>query len=134
MAYDGPGGALFKNNRKERDSHPDLQGNIELSEEAVQSVIDQMKSGVKYPKLDLSGWTKVSSKGNKFISLSAKKPWEKSGGGGSSGGRNDRRDDDRGGWRDDDRGGYSRDDRRDNDRGRDQRRNDDFDINDEIPF
>jgi hypothetical protein len=121
MAYDGPGGALFKNNRKERDSHPDLQGNIELSEEAVQSVLDQMKSGVKYPKLDLSGWTKVSGKGNKFISLSAKKPWEKSGGG-----RNDRRDDDR--------GGYSRDDRRDNDRGRDQRRDSGFDLDDEIPF
>jgi hypothetical protein len=110
MAYDGPGGALFKNNRKERDTHPDLQGNIELSQEAVQSVIDQMKSGIKYPKLDLSGWSKVSSKGNKFISLSAKKPWEKSG---SSG---------------------DRDDRRDNDRGRDQRRNNDFNIDDEIPF
>jgi hypothetical protein len=85
MAYDGPGGALFKNNRKERDTHPDLQGNIELSQEAVQSVIEQANRGVKYPKLDLSGWTKMSSKGNKFISLSAKKPWEK-GGGGSSGG------------------------------------------------
>jgi hypothetical protein len=90
MAYDGPGGALFKNNRKERDTHPDLQGNIELSQEAVQSVIDQMKSGVKYPKLDLSGWSKVSSKGNKFISLSAKKPWEKSGGGSSGGGYSQR--------------------------------------------
>jgi len=85
MAYDGPGGALFKNSRKERDTHPDLQGNIELSQEAVQSVIEQANRGVKYPKLDLSGWTKMSSKGNKFISLSAKKPWEK-GGGGSSGG------------------------------------------------
>jgi hypothetical protein len=80
MAYDGPGGALFKNSRKERDTHPDLQGNIELSQEAVQSVIEQANRGVKYPKLDLSGWSKVSSKGNKFISLSAKKPWEKSGG------------------------------------------------------
>ena len=107
MAYDGPGGALFKNNKKQSDKQPDLQGNIELSEEAVQSVLDQMKSGVKYPKLDLSGWTKVSGKGNKFISLSAKKPWEKSGyqsGGRSSGSS----------------GGYQSD------------RNDD--INDDIPF
>lgn len=109
MAYDGPGGALFKNAKKQRDTHPDLQGNIELSQEAVQSVMDQVKSGVKYPKLDLSGWSKVSSKGNKFISLSAKKPWEKS-------------------------GGYSRDDRRDDDRGGSQQRKDDFDLNDEIPF
>jgi hypothetical protein len=111
MAYDGPGGALFKNSRKERDTHPDLQGNIELSQEAVQSVIEQANRGVKYPKLDLSGWSKVSSKGNKFISLSAKKPWEKSGG-----------------------GGYSRDDRRDDNRGGGHQRKDDFDLNDEIPF
>ena len=81
MAYDGPGGALFKNDRKQNDRHPDLQGNVELSEEAVQSVIEQMNRGVKYPKLDLSGWTKISARGNKFISLSAKKPWEKTGGG-----------------------------------------------------
>lgn len=113
MAYDGPGGALFKNNRKERDTHPDLQGNIELSQEAVQSVIDQMNSGVKYPKLELSGWSKVSSKGNKFISLSAKKPWEKSGGysqgGGSRGGQDQGRE-------------YS------------QRNTNTNDIDDEIPF
>jgi len=110
MAYDGPGGALFKNNRKERDTHPDLQGNIELSQEAVQSVIEQMNRGVKYPKLDLSGWSKVSGKGNKFISLSAKKPWEKSGGGGgySQGGGSS--------------GGYSQGGSRNND------------IDDEIPF
>ena len=110
MAYDGPGGALFKNAKKQRDSHPDLQGNIELSQEAVQSVMDQVKSGVKYPKLDLSGWTKVSSKGNKFISLSAKKPWEKSGGGYDQG--------DRGGSS----GGYNQGNNRNND------------IDDEIPF
>lgn len=109
MAYDGPGGALFKNNRKERDTHPDLQGNIELSQEAVQSVIEQMNRGVKYPKLDLSGWSKVSGKGNKFISLSAKKPWEKSGGGGYSQGGGSS-------------GGYSQGGNRSND------------IDDEIPF
>ena len=74
-------------------------------------MIEQANRGVKYPKLDLSGWSKVSSKGNKFISLSAKKPWEKSGG-----------------------GGYSRDDRRDDNRGGGQQRRDDFDLNDEIPF
>ena len=119
MAYDGPGGALFKNAKKQRDNQPDLQGNIELSQEAVQSVMDQVKSGVKYPKLDLSGWTKVSSKGNKFISLSAKKPWEGGNSGGSRGGSG---------------GGYSRDDRRDDDRGRDQRRDSGFDLEDEIPF
>ena len=30
MAYDGPGGALFKNNKKTSDRHPDLTGFVEL--------------------------------------------------------------------------------------------------------
>jgi hypothetical protein len=121
MAYDGPGGAMFKNNKKERDTHPDLTGFVELTDEVVRSINDQAADGVKYPKIEISGWSKVSSKGNKFISLSAKKPWEKNAGGsrGGSGGGS--------------RGGYSRDDRRDN-RGRDQRRTDDFNLDDEIPF
>lgn len=90
MAYDGPGGALFKNNRKERDTHPDLTGFVELTEELVRAINDQAADGVKYPKIEISGWSKVSGKGNKFISLSAKKPWEKTesrGGSGSRGGQ-----------------------------------------------
>jgi len=79
MAYDGPGGALFKNNKKTSDRHPDLTGFVELDRDAAQSIVDQLNSGVQHPKLDVSGWTKVSQKGNKFISLSAKKPWEKGG-------------------------------------------------------
>ena len=77
MAYDGPGGALFKNNKKTSDRHPDLTGFVELDPAAAQSIVDQMNSGVQHPKLDISAWTKVSQKGNKFISLSAKKPWVK---------------------------------------------------------
>lgn len=77
MAYDGPGGALFKNNKKTSDRHPDLTGFVELNQEAAQSIVDQLNRGVQYPKLEVSGWTKVSQKGNKFISMSAKKPWEK---------------------------------------------------------
>lgn len=77
MAYDGPGGALFKNNKKTSDRHPDLTGFVELNQEAAQSIMDQLNRGVQYPKLEISAWTKVSQKGNKFISMSAKKPWEK---------------------------------------------------------
>jgi len=77
MAYDGPGGALFKNNKKTSDRHPDLTGFVELNQEAAQSIVDQLNRGIEYPKLEISAWTKVSQKGNKFISMSAKKPWEK---------------------------------------------------------
>lgn len=96
MAYDGPGGAIFKNNKKQKDTHPDLTGFIELSDECVASIKEQIGRGVKYPKIELSAWSKVSQKGNKFMSLSAKKPWEAQSGGGNGGGysQNNSRSDD----------------------------------------
>ena len=125
MAYDGPGGAMFKNNRKERDTHPDLTGFVELTDEVIRSINDQAASGVKFPKVEISGWSKVSSKGNKFISLSAKKPYEggSRSGGGSRGGYSQG-----GGQRNDSRGGY--------DQGREygNRNTNHDDLNDEIPF
>lgn len=47
-------GALFKNNRKEKDSHPDYTG---------KALID----GYEY---QVSAWIKTSSKGDKFMSMS----------------------------------------------------------------
>jgi hypothetical protein len=47
-------GALFKNNRKTKDTHPNLTGKIDID-------------GVEYW---LSGWTKESRGGDKYISLS----------------------------------------------------------------
>jgi hypothetical protein len=49
-------GALFRNDRKEKDSHPDHQGTINVE-------------GVEYW---LSAWVKTSKKGQKFFSLSVK--------------------------------------------------------------
>jgi hypothetical protein len=56
MAYENNGkGVLFKNNRKEKDTHPDYQGNIEF------------KGGVPYT---LSAWLKKDKNGNTYMSLS----------------------------------------------------------------
>ena len=55
MEYDNTNrGALFKNDRKEKDSHPNLKGSINID-------------GVEYW---LSGWTKQTKSGDKMISLS----------------------------------------------------------------
>lgn len=78
------GGVLFANNRKAQQSHPDFTGNISLSREAVQSIAAQVKSGVEFPTLDLAAWKKVSNGGKNFLSLSAKKPYEKNDSQGSS--------------------------------------------------
>ena len=49
-------GALFKNDKKESDKHPDYKGSINVN-------------GVEYW---LSSWIKTSKQGNKFMSLSVK--------------------------------------------------------------
>lgn len=87
------GGVLFVNGRKQQQNHPDFTGNIRLSKEAVQSIADQVRSGVEFPALDLAAWKKVSNSGNNFISISAKKPYEKGqNGGGNGGGRQAQRE------------------------------------------
>ncbi len=54
MQYDNNNsGVLFKNDRKEKDSHPDFRGNIEVD-------------GKEYY---IKGWKKTSQKGTAFISL-----------------------------------------------------------------
>ena len=57
MTYDNTNrGSIGRNKRKEKDSHPDLSGKINIE-------------GVDYW---LSGWTKEAN-GERFISLSAKR-------------------------------------------------------------
>jgi hypothetical protein len=50
-------GSLFKNNRKTSDSHPNLTGEIKINGEVYW----------------ISGWTKPTKNGDKWISLSVKK-------------------------------------------------------------
>jgi len=124
VAYDNTNtGLLKKNDRKEKDSHPDYRGMVNVD-------------GVDYW---LSAWIKVGKEGSKlagqkFFSL-ALEPME------DQRRSSSRRDDDRGGRGRDDRGrgGYDRDDRG---RGRDDDRRDPRgqqgsgfdDMDDDIPF
>lgn len=62
-------GALFKNDRKETDNHPDLSGKINVD-------------GKDYW---LSGWTKRNEDGSfKVLSLSVKEKEQRGGGGGGA--------------------------------------------------
>jgi hypothetical protein len=55
MDYDNTNrGAMFKNDRKEKETHPDLKGSINIDGK----------------EFWLSGWSKVTSKGDKMLSLS----------------------------------------------------------------
>jgi len=55
MEYDNTnGGVLFRNDKKETEKHPDMTGSLDVD-------------GVEYY---LSGWTKTSKQGKKFLSVS----------------------------------------------------------------
>ena len=87
----GPSGALFVNDRKQKDTHPDYEGTLDLDEELVRCLLDQLKAG-EVPKLDIKGWKKVGKSGKKFLSLSPKPPYKKgesTGGGSRSSGADD---------------------------------------------
>ncbi len=65
MEYDNTNrGRLFKNDRKEKENHPDYKGEINIE-------------GKNY---ELAAWIKESQQGRKFISMSVKEkvPYDKS--------------------------------------------------------
>jgi hypothetical protein len=53
-------GALFTNDRKQADNHPDYQGKINVD-------------GTDW---EISGWSRTGKSGKKFMSLSVKPPWK----------------------------------------------------------
>jgi hypothetical protein len=66
MAFDPSktaSGVLFKNDRKQRDTHPDYTGNIEITPE----FLEQIKAHVG-KKFQLSAWLKSGQRGT-FLSL-----------------------------------------------------------------
>lgn len=76
MTYDNSNrGALFTNERKTKPNQPDFTGNIVLSQELILHATREMAAG-REPKIALSGWSKVSGAGKKFLSLSADKPYD----------------------------------------------------------
>ena len=64
MSYQNrPGsGALFSNNRKDKDTHPDYRGDVCLPDGTVMSI---------------AGWLKSGRDGRKFISLKIEEPRDK---------------------------------------------------------
>jgi hypothetical protein len=65
-----PSGVLFTNDRKQKANQPDYTGDLELSDEVINDLVDQMSRGSSKPKLRLAGWKKTSKKtGKTFVSL-----------------------------------------------------------------
>jgi hypothetical protein len=75
--YDKPSGTLFINKYKEKENHPDMRGSLELLPEVVHDLVAQMQRGERFPKLELSAWSKHTDKAGKFLSVSGKKLYVK---------------------------------------------------------
>lgn len=76
MAHQYPnGGIFFENRQKRNDRAPDYQGTLDIGEDTIRYLVTEIKAG-RDPKLSISGWNKVSGKGNAFISMKVEKPRE----------------------------------------------------------
>lgn len=69
-----PGGVLWKNNRKNSSTHPDMTGHLEISTDLLKFLVSLATNGEPL-KMDLSAWTRENQNKNKFLSISAKQPW-----------------------------------------------------------
>lgn len=76
MADYPPSGALFVNDRKQSDKHPDYTGTLEISMDVLKVLVEQAKSNQPI-KMDMAGWKKTSKAGKSFLSIRADKPYKK---------------------------------------------------------
>jgi hypothetical protein len=64
-------GALFVNNDKQQENHPDFRGNVEISNEQIHRLIEMSKAGMEV-KIQLAGWWRQpASGGATYMSLRA---------------------------------------------------------------
>jgi len=75
--YDKPRGALFVNQRKEKDNHPDHRGNLEFDRDLIKEMVNQVNNGAQFGKVEIVGWNKSSDRAGNYISVSASKMREK---------------------------------------------------------
>tara|TARA_R110000868_G_scaffold18467_12_gene81205 strand:- start:2938 stop:3201 length:264 start_codon:yes stop_codon:yes gene_type:complete len=77
MAYEQKpnSGAMFRNTQKKSENHPDMRGDVYLDKTFLINMMDKSKGPLV--KVALSGWSKESASGKKYLSLSASEPYEK---------------------------------------------------------
>jgi len=69
-------GALFKNERKKTEKHPDYTGNFVMTKELLKAFVGQMESGDEI-KVNIAGWLATPKNGgNRYIQLSVSAPME----------------------------------------------------------
>lgn len=64
-------GALFTNERKQKDNHPDFRGNIEIPEALLRQMVELRQKG-QLPILEIAGWKREGKEPphRKYLGLS----------------------------------------------------------------
>jgi len=66
-------GAMFVNDQKQMENHPDWRGDVHLDKTFI---IEQMnKVDGPLVKIALSAWSKTAKSGKNYLSISASEPW-----------------------------------------------------------
>lgn len=68
-------GAMFVNDSKKADNHPDWRGDVYLDKTFIIEQMDKSKGPLV--KIALSAWSKQAKSGKDYLSLSASEPWVK---------------------------------------------------------
>ena len=63
-------GALFENNRRQKDTHPNMRGELTLTKPLLKELVEMAKAG-KEIKLSLSAWNKRAKSGTEYVSIAA---------------------------------------------------------------
>lgn len=71
-------GALFRNKRASKATHPSHTGNIVLSIEMVKKLMEDVKKGEPM-KIDLSCWVKETKDNKKYFTIAVKHPSDRGG-------------------------------------------------------
>lgn len=69
-------GALFTNDRKETDRHPDWTGVLELDADMLRYIATELKAG-RDGKVRLGAWKAKAASGMTYISIQVSKPQPK---------------------------------------------------------
>jgi uncharacterized protein (DUF736 family) len=68
-------GAMFVNEQKQMETHPDWRGDVHLDKTFI---IEQMnKADGPLVKIAISAWSKTAKSGKEYLSLAASEPWVK---------------------------------------------------------
>ena len=68
-------GSLFRNPRKERDTHPDYRGDLYIENALLKMLVAEHTTHSGLVKVSISGWKSQTKDGQTYLSIKASEPY-----------------------------------------------------------